>query len=158
MFPVSRKRFTAYVVFMGAEHRRFWRLFTRRGWRHVFIVLPAYRSASLGGEVISQVINPILHCVEADVFFNHPAKLAQEALKEGATAVIKIRIDRTFKRDYVPRGLFTCVTVVKAILGIAAWYVWTPEHLARYLLRHGGQLVERDRDYGKPVRDEKAEA
>jgi hypothetical protein len=158
MFPLSRKRFTAYVFFQGAEHRRFWRIFTRRGWRHVFVVLPVYRSASLADDVASMVINPVLHCVETDVYFHHPAKLAQEALRDGVTCVIKIRIDRSFKRDYVPRGLFTCVSLIKSILGISAWYVWTPEHLARFLLRNGGQLVERDPTYDVALRHEETQA
>lgn len=144
MWPVSRKRFTAFVIFQGAEHRRFWRVFTRRGWRHVLIVIPVYYpEQSLAAERFSLVIDPLAWGVRTDVLFEAPADLAQEALKEGATAVIKYRVDQKFERDYVPRGLFTCVTLIKSLVGIAAWYVWTPEHLARYLLRNGGELVER---------------
>lgn len=142
MFPVTRRRFTAYVIFQGAEHRRAWRIFTRRGWRHCMVVLPIhYPEQSLGADVFSLVINPLTWGVETDVFFEHPKRLVAEALAEGATAVVKIRIDRRFDRDYVPRGLLTCVSLIKAILGLSAWYVWTPEHLARHLLRNGGELV-----------------
>lgn len=40
-----------------------------------------------------------------------------------------------------PRGLFTCVSVVKAALGIGAPHVWTPWQLHCWLLRHGGMLL-----------------
>lgn len=142
MFPVSRRRFTAFVIFQGAEHRRAWRIFTRRGWRHCLLVLPVYYpDQSLSAKRFSLVINPVTWCVQSDVYFETPDRMAQEALREGATCVIKIPIDLAFDRDYVPRGLLTCVSLIKAILGISAWYVWTPEHLARWLLRNGGELV-----------------
>lgn len=33
----------------------------------------------------------------------------------------------------------TCVSVVKGVLGIRAWWVLTPYQLYKYLLKHGGQ-------------------
>lgn len=153
MFPVTRKRFTAYVFFQGAEHRQWWKIYTRRGWRHVFIVLPVHRGNSLVDPVYSLIINPLLWGIDAEVYFHPPWKLAQEALENGATCVVKIAVDKRFDREYVPRGLLTCVSVVKALLGISAWFVWTPEHLARYLLRNGGQLVEKGLQHGRTVRD-----
>lgn len=144
MFPVTRRRFTAFVIFQGADHRRAWRIFTRRGWRHVLIVLPVHTGSSLRSPVHSLVINPLTWGVQCDVIFERPADLAQEALREGATCVVRMPVDQKFDREYIPRGLFTCVTLIKSILGVAAWYVWTPEHLARYLLRHGGSIVRKD--------------
>jgi hypothetical protein len=147
------------VIFSGAEHRRFWRIFTRRGWRHVQVLLPVYYpEQSLGAETFSMVVNPLAWGVQATVLFRSPRELAQEALKEGATAVIKFRVDEKFQRDYVPRGLFSCVTLLKAVLQISAWYVWTPEHLARYLLRNGGELVKRAADHDGSIRRLAAEA
>lgn len=159
MFPVTRDRFTAYVVFQGAEHRRFWRVFTRRGWRHCLVILPVYYpERSLGAEQFSIVIDPLTWGVWCKVLFEAPRKLALDALEDGATAVVKYRVDQKFERDYIPRGLFTCVTLLKAILGLSAWYVWTPEHLARYLLRNGGQLLERPANVSSVLEARKAEA
>jgi hypothetical protein len=84
-------------------------------------------------------------------------ELAREALKDGATCVVKIAIDQKFTGAYVPRGLLTCVSLIKAALGLKAWFVWTPEHLARYLLRSGGSLIEREPD-DLAILPEKAEA
>ncbi len=64
-------------------------------------------------------------------------------LDSGYTAAISVPVDHDYKTDYVPRGLLTCVSVVKAIIGVRAWYVWTPEHLARYLARMGGEVITR---------------
>ena len=72
-----------------------------------------------------------------------PRKLVDMMLDEGYTAAIAVPVDHDYQTDYIPRGLMTCVSVVKAIIGIRAWFVWTPEHLARYLLRSGAELIQR---------------
>lgn len=144
MFPAIRKRYTAYVVFQGAEHRRAWRIFTRRGWRHCYLIMPAfYPEPSTSAERLSMLVNPGTDHVAIDLIRSSPAKLVEMALDEGATCAIKIAIDQKFTGAYVPRGLLTCVSLVKAALGLGAWYVWTPEHLARYLLRNGGELLRK---------------
>jgi hypothetical protein len=40
-----------------------------------------------------------------------------------------------FRRGWHPRGLLTCVTVIKHLLGIRAWWVITPKQLYGYLQR-----------------------
>lgn len=147
MLPAIRKRYTAYVVFQGAEHRRAWRIFTRRGWRHCWLIMPANPPRhSLFAKAGSILISAGTDHVSID-HVQRPAKeLAQSALNDGATCVIKIAIDQKFTGAYVPRGLLTCVSLIKAALGLKAWFVWTPEHLARYLLRNGASLIEREPD------------
>lgn len=142
---LSNDRFTAWVVFTGGDHRRFWRIFTRRGWRHCFVVLPVYHpEPGIGASEFSQVINQTTNRIDAKVFFQSPKSCAESFLKDGAKCVVKIRVDRRKLPNYVPRGFLTCVSLIKAILGVGAWYVWTPEHLARWLLRNGGELIWRE--------------
>lgn len=40
------------------------------------------------------------------------------------------------------RGITTCVSLVKSIIGIRAWWVVTPEQLMLYLLGNGGEVVD----------------
>lgn len=49
-----------------------------------------------------------------------------------------VRAKPCFQRGWRPRGLLTCVTVVKHLLGIRAWWILTPHQLYRYL-QQGGQ-------------------
>lgn len=144
MIPSQRQRFTAFVVFQGAEHRRAWRIFTKRKWRHCLVVVPFYFPApSLTADVYSIIVNPITFTVRFDVAFKDPRGVVDEMLEYGYTAAIAVPVDHDYKVDYVPRGLLTCVSLVKAIIGVRAWYVWTPEHLARYLARMGGEIITR---------------
>lgn len=143
MFPVTRKRFTAYVIFYGSDHAGFWRIFTAPGWRHCAVVLPVYADGgSLFSKGTSIAVQSIGWGVEV-VALDLPAlEVCRKQLEDGATAALSIPIDLTMKRLYVPRGLLTCVSLIKAILGISGgWYVMTPKHLCRYLLRHGAQLI-----------------
>lgn len=104
-----------------------------------------YPKPGLNARVFSQIINPITFCVMAEVIDKHPQELAKELLDEGYTAVIKVPVDHDYKTDYIPRGLLTCVTLVKAIIGVRAWYVFTPKHLARYLVRNGCEIMKREK-------------
>lgn len=142
MIPNLRKRFTAHVVFQGAEHRRWWRAFTRRGWRHCYVILPAHRpGAGLFERPGSIIVNPWVSCLRIDYSDRPPADLIRDVLADGATCAISIPVDEKFTGRYVPRGLMTCVSLVKAIVGCKAWNVWTPEQLAKWLLRNGGELT-----------------
>lgn len=139
-----RKRYTAWVVFQGSENRRFWRFFLRRGWRHVYVIIPAYYpEPGLNAVAYSQIISQWTDHVRADVVFMHPNAVAEAALREGATAVIKFAVDQKFTGRYSPLGLLTCVGLTKALIGCKSWATWTPERLAQWLLRNGGELVEK---------------
>lgn len=139
-----RKRFTAYLIFSGSENRQWWRFFLRRGWRHVLVIIPAYYpKPGLNAVPYSQVINFWTDQVRSDVVFMDPAALCEAALRDGATAAISLHVDQRFTGRYLPRGLFTCVSLAKSLIGCNDWTVWTPEQLARWMLRHGGELLEK---------------
>lgn len=155
----SNDRFTAYIVFQGADHRRFWRLFTGRGWRHCFIIIPRYnQTAGLRAGRYSVIVDPRTNHISVDVLFMPPDRVVDHMLKEGAKCVIKYEVDRRGLPAYVPRGILTCVSALKAICGISAWYVWTPSHFARWLLRNGGELITKENENVEYVRDENPKA
>lgn len=112
------------------------------------IVLPAYYPApSLTADCYSIIINPITFCIRVDMVWQRPRDLVDAMLADGYTAAFAVPVDHDYKTDYIPRGLLTCVSVVKALLGIRAWHVWTPEQLATYLARRGCALIK---GKGKP--------
>jgi hypothetical protein len=42
------------------------------------------------------------------------------------------------KNSYTQRGVQSCVSIVKSLLGIKAWHILTPQQLHDYLLENGG--------------------
>lgn len=121
-------------------------MFTGRYWRHCFVIVPYYYpKPGLNARVFSQIINPTTFNVMVEVEDIHPEEFAKQLLREGYTSVIKVPVAHSFKTEYIPRGLLTCVTLVKAIIGVRAWYVWTPKHLARYLIRNGAEVMKKEK-------------
>jgi hypothetical protein len=45
------------------------------------------------------------------------------------------------KYRYTQRGVQSCVSVVKSLLGLKAWHVWTPQQLYRHLIEHKGVVL-----------------
>ena len=143
MLPSNRTRSTGWVVFQGSEHRRFWRIFTGRGWRHCFLILPVYYpSPGLDAVRYFQLINPKTNFVASEVIFQDPDIFIAELQKQGATAIIQYSFDSIDFPNYVPRGFLTCVSLIKSFLGIQAFFVLTPKQLARWMLRNGGKLLK----------------
>lgn len=108
------------------------------------MLLPAYfPEPGLNSDEYTIVLDPRTNCLQHHFTAQPVEDVVQKLLAEGATCAIKYRVSRRGAPWYIPRGLQNCVSVVKSVLGVAAWYVWTPQHLARWLLRNGGQMIER---------------
>lgn len=59
-----------------------------------------------------------------------------------ASAILSYVADYRRLGDYVPRGIYTCVTALKAILGLRkCWAVQTPFSLYRFLLSYDHTVV-----------------
>lgn len=59
-----------------------------------------------------------------------------------ASAILSFVADYRRLEGYVPRGVYTCVTAIKAILGLRrCLFVQTPFSLYRYLLRYQHTVV-----------------
>lgn len=121
------------------------------------VLLPVQNGNSLGAPRYSAIINATAWTVMHEMIFEKPENLIDMALEEGATAVIKFPVLQQLEREFVFRGLLSCMTLTKALLGIRCWWLLTPYQLARYLLANGGSLVKVS-EHGKSLRrQQKAE-
>lgn len=137
-----KKKFTAYIVFQGKSDRGFWHFFTKPAWRHCWVMVPAYwPEPGLMATTVTMKIEPLKWGIDTEVWWEPPEVIAQAFLDAGATAVVAFPVENPPSEGYVFRGLFTCVVVVKAVLGINNWRLWTPWQLFRYLLRNNGTLA-----------------
>ena len=149
---LQKKRFRALVVFESADYNRPWRLFTRRGWRHVWVLVPVqYPRVGLMSTTWAMKFEPTTWGVDVDLLYEHPENLARMAVKQGASAVVAVNVVTPPDRLYALRGLLNCVVFVKAVLGVRAWWVVSPLALFRYLVNNGGEILEFT-DHGKTAR------
>lgn len=116
----------ALVVFHGDGFGLAVRLFCghRQGFRHCFAVLET--------EAGWLRIDAQAHCTRVD--FVAPRGFALAAFyRSVGLIVVKSGTREPSRRRQFP-ALFTCVESTKRLLGLQAWWVWTPWQLYRCLL------------------------
>lgn len=115
----------ALVVFHGKEARGFWlTVFTRPGFRHCFACVSDGREwIEIDARANGLSVRPI-----APATFD----MAHHYRVQGLT-VIETSWMGAAGADYRWPWAFTCVELVKRLLGIRAWRIWTPYGLYRRL-------------------------
>jgi len=133
-------RRAAYVVFApskypGLVHRR---LDSRFG--HCWIYVPL-EAAPDGHGVPTICFEGSRGLIGGDVKHVPPRAFAHDLVAKGATAVVEVDVGEDAPLSgarparYRPMVAFTCVTVVKAVLGYGGPLVMTPLQLFRHLVR-----------------------
>ena len=135
--------FTAYVVFAAGKRGTIWSAFCRPGWGHCWLMLPAhYPEPGLLSDRYTIKIEPQAWGIDWAMWWEDPEEIARQWAVNGETVVrISVAVppaDNWFR----PRGIITCVSVVKAMLGIHNWRLLTPWHLFLYLVREGGEIIQ----------------
>lgn len=134
-FRTSLDHGPAFVLFGGSLAAGpvpwWWRPFRRPGFEHVFAIVPMVQG--------SCVVNGLSSHVLID-WSPHPAAECAAALLAQFNHMRCVRVvDRTTASVYVPFEPMTCVTAVKAILGIRAPWIVSPKGLHDLLLRRGAE-------------------
>lgn len=79
--------------------------------------------------------------IDIDVWYADPLEVA-EAFLPLATDILRITLPFKTTFTYRPRGIITCVSIVKSAMDIHKWNVLTPEHLYRHLLNTGAKSLK----------------
>lgn len=101
----------------------------RPGWRHCFAL------ADMPG-LGSVMLNPVRGGLWVDYDQRSPAELAPLF---GASRVVRIEV--AFSGAQTLRGMYSCVSTIKAALGITRSWAVTPRQLYQELLARGGEDV-----------------
>lgn len=123
------------VVFSG-QVSRWWLRFLKKGFRHCFI--------TLGNGQNWLTIDPMLHKIEVVI---QPVAgdfdLEKWYLEQGYQ-VLKTNLSAV-QLTPAPLGLFTCVEVVKRIIGIHNFRIITPYSLYKFLLKVKNEKIILDK-------------
>lgn len=119
----------AWVVFVD-ETEVWWLRGLRRGFRHCYILL------NDGQHWLS--IDPLSHMIEFTIHHHIEQDFDLPAWHRGrGHNVVKAEL-RDAPQVCAPLMAFTCVEMVKRILGIHDFWIWTPYDLYRYLTKSQG--------------------
>lgn len=131
---------SAWVVFSGQADLP-WLKIMKPGFRHCFVLLNDGQSWSSLDPMLHHMDMCVHHHVSVD--FDLPSWLESRGL-----LVVPAYMDRTKKRP-APYALFSCVEVIKRILGIHTRFIFTPWQLYRHLMKMA--------DYESTYQQEKGE-
>lgn len=133
-YDPSKNAVLWYVAFSPrATHLMPWwvRLFTRDNFQHCY-AFRAYNGITL-------IVNHIAPGLLVDATNVKAVECAKAiAYQKGETIVL---FASRLKPRYTFRGMQSCVSVVKALLGIGAWRIWTPQGLYEHLIENGGVVI-----------------
>lgn len=125
----------AFVVFgnthAGMPVRWWWEPFRHAGFQHVFAILPMRQG--------SVVVNGLADGVTIEWADLPAGDCALAFLRQFPGTRILMVVDRNTGGVYVPFEPMTCVTVVKAALGVRAPWVLSPRGLYHCLTDRGAQ-------------------
>lgn len=135
-----------YVAFL--EDERFgswWDVFTQKRFRHVAVCRQI--------EGITQNVEYLRGRLFVESFALPVGEWLQ-VLKDYrlVTVIVEFEVAEVEPFNYNLRGLLTCVSVVKAFIGVGAPLSFTPKQLFRELLRRGGRVLWVEEDQAVPKR------
>lgn len=119
----------AAVVFSSKQgQRRWWNLFTGRKFAHCWAVFEN------NGVVVS--INPLIWGVQVSILNMTLAEYLQGVRTNPLfAAAFEMELEYLPTDRAVYRGLYSCVSITKAVLGINDWRILTPKQLHDFFER-----------------------
>ncbi|MCA3263000.1 MAG: hypothetical protein ING44_13740 [Telmatospirillum sp.] len=122
----------AIVVFRDATEIR-WLRFLKRGFRHCAVLVEVEC-----GWILCDALShrTLLKCI-----FDASSREIVERLGAAGLHAIEVRVQMPRAR-IAPILPFTCVEVVKRVLGIHAWGIFTPWQLYRHLIRDQKFIID----------------
>lgn len=137
LYPFSTPATVAFVAFSDAPSMRFLR-FLKPGFRHCFLLIPL-PSGWLTIDPLCSGIEIMTHDAPTDHRFI-------DLFINGNLNIVSKRINTVNKKILLPL-CFSCVGLVKRVLGVRAWWVQTPYQLYRYLQNQADEVRPSDPFY-----------
>src|SRR5678815_3732701 len=138
----GKRRVTVHLLFYGSIMGGFWSFLCRPGWRHCLLIITLYfpRMHALATRY-SLIVNPCGWGLHLDVVWRTPEAIVAEFIEAGVSAVVRANVDLPPDKPYILRGVFSCVSVIKAALGLRNWRIITPYGLFRFMVSSGAQVI-----------------
>lgn len=135
-----------YIVFQPSTLHRIWSAFCPDlAFRHCWLIQTAYMGEpGLLTPKICMKIESLANMIDTEVWNATPEEIVEGFLPR-VTDILRISLRIKSGRGYIPRGITTCVSVPKAVMGIKAWWILTPKQLYNYLLSIGAVSLNEEK-------------
>ena len=131
-------------MFQASDVWRPWDIFSPPGFQHVWVFKQIYYpKPRLTANKYAIKFEWLTNGMHMDVWWAHPVDVAKYFLNEPqTTSILRYTVEKTPLLGYNPRGIMTCVSTVKPLLGLRAWWVMTPYQLWNHLIYNGAESME----------------
>lgn len=138
-----------YVAFKDNDGWKWWDLFTTKAYRHCFVFYrqwvpdgPEHYMDQAPESLRTIYIEISCGCLTIEPYVMTPEELIEYLSKsEQNITIVRIFLDPSKHLRYRGRGLITCVSLIKAILGLNKFWIVTPRQLIQHLRRLGAETV-----------------
>lgn len=132
-----------YVLFRKSYLRAWWSRFTVPGLEHCSVIEEMdFANDGLASVDCFIYTDYCYGLLVHQIHWGDAREMIAKALSScEITAVAVIEVEKSHQWGYIPFGLFTCVTIVKAVLGLRGWKIQTPQSLFRHLERRGVTII-----------------
>jgi len=138
-FLVERKVRVFYVAFQKGLKRHWWDVVMDGEMRHCWAFhAVGFPDEGLMSERYCLKFEVSESRISTEAWWATP-EVVVEHFKDAVVDILAVRVEIDDRVGYIPRGLLTCVSGLKALLGVRAWWVITPNQLYRYLKRIGAE-------------------
>ncbi len=129
---------TYYIAFQTSMAWKIWDVFTTKDYRHCFLFMDqddVYGS----GTVLCEYRRGWM--VMEDYILTSEAIIEVLETCPIQTTVLRITLDPWERKRYPACGLITCVSIIKAILGVTTPWIMTPKQLLNHLRSLGAETI-----------------
>lgn len=138
------KTYNVYAVFTQHKHRRFWSFFNRKGFDHVYMLIPVYYpEASISSQQYVMRLEYTARGVDLEIIWDD-IENTLKAIPEH-TDVLKYKVVTDLNQYTRLRGMLNCVSLTKATCLIQNWRIVTPFHLYRWMRMNGAKSLRLER-------------
>ena len=143
-FEVINEYRAFYVVFQSSSNNRFWAGFTAEGFQHVWLFWG--KDVGEPGLLTPQwtmKFEALATHFDIDLFYLDPPTVAETYINDPmVTDILKINLRLKTTGKFIPRGIISCISSAKSVMGITEWWVLTPKQLYYNLLRKGAKSLK----------------
>jgi len=132
LVPKSGQKY--YVVFDKMRGRNWWNFILDKRFMHCFLLVRLSENKTL-------LINPLHFCIYNMILDSPLEKVLEEYLQTGVTSVLEFTVSIKRREKFRFRGIYTCVSFIKAVLNIRGRSL-SPKRLHRYLLKLGAKEIK----------------
>ena len=124
----------AYLIIQSRKkNRHLWHYFYSKKYSHAYLMIDYDGVMVEYNPLLTKFHTEIFKALDIDSYISAVQKYEHNSpIQE----VLEFNISTDIPPRYIPRGLYSCVSIIKSIIGINDWFIITPKQLSKYIKKN----------------------